>query len=165
MKDFVQTEHFCLDMHCFCTFDNWLCQLIPNSWCRGVESMGTMGAGAPIKFLNRTLVWFLKLFLCGHLQVCLCVCVCVYVCVCPPSKLLITSGVIWTPYDWLNKGYGFLWQLLLLSVMGVTLELKCIVENNLIRVSYVLLLLLLLLLLAQVTYNQVHTLQISYLAS
>ena len=32
-------------------------------------------------------------------------CVCVFVC--PPPRLLITSGVIWTPYDWLNKGYSF----------------------------------------------------------
>ena len=30
--------------------------------------------------------------------------VCVYVCVCVSApKLLITSGVIWTTYDWLNK--------------------------------------------------------------
>ena len=32
--------------------------------------------------------------------------VCVFACVCPPPKLLITSGVIWTPYDWLNKFYS-----------------------------------------------------------
>ena len=38
---------------------------------------------------------FLKLFLCG----CLCLCLCV----CLPLRLLITSGVIWTPYDWLKK--------------------------------------------------------------
>ena len=33
---------------------------------------------------------------------------CVYVCVfvCPPPRLLITSGVIWTLYDWLNKFYS-----------------------------------------------------------
>ena len=31
-------------------------------------------------------------------------CVCVFVC--PPPRLLITSGVIWTPYDWLNKFYS-----------------------------------------------------------
>ena len=29
------------------------------------------------------------------------------VCVCPPPRLLITSGGIWTPYDWLNKFYSF----------------------------------------------------------
>ena len=28
---------------------------------------------------------------------------CVCVCVCPPPRLLITSGVIWTPCDWLNS--------------------------------------------------------------
>ena len=33
----------------------------------------------------------------------MCVCVCVCVCVCPPPRLLITSGMILTPYDWLNK--------------------------------------------------------------
>ena len=37
----------------------------------------------------------------------MCVCACVCVCVCPPLRLLITSGVIWTPYDWLNKGFSF----------------------------------------------------------
>ena len=37
--------------------------------------------------------WFLKI-------------VDVYVCVCPPPRLLIISGVIWTPYDWLNKFYS-----------------------------------------------------------
>ena len=26
--------------------------------------------------------------------------------VCPPPRLLITSGEILTPYDWLNKGYS-----------------------------------------------------------
>ena len=25
--------------------------------------------------------------------------------VCPRPRLFITSGVIWTPYDWLNKFY------------------------------------------------------------
>ena len=29
-----------------------------------------------------------------------------FVCVSAP-RLLITSGVIWTPYDWLNKFYSF----------------------------------------------------------
>ena len=31
---------------------------------------------------------------------------CVFVCV-SISRLLITSGMIWTPCDWLNKGYSF----------------------------------------------------------
>ena len=48
--------------------------------------------------------------------VCVCVCVCACVracvracvhacvraCVCVPPMLLIASGMIWTPYDWLN---------------------------------------------------------------
>ena len=29
--------------------------------------------------------------------------------VCPPPRLLITSGVMWTPYDWLNIFYSFLY--------------------------------------------------------
>ena len=37
---------------------------------------------------------FLKLFLCRRLYVC------------PPPRLLKTSGVIWIPYDWLNKFYS-----------------------------------------------------------
>ena len=31
---------------------------------------------------------------------------CVCVCVCPSPRLLINSGVIWTPYDWLNEFYS-----------------------------------------------------------
>ena len=37
---------------------------------------------------------------------CACVHACVCVCLCPPPKLLITSGVIWIPYDRLNKFYS-----------------------------------------------------------
>ena len=43
--------------------------------------------------------WFLEIdFVC---DVCMCVCVC------PPLRPLITSGVIWTPYDWVKKFYSF----------------------------------------------------------
>ena len=38
---------------------------------------------------------------------CMSVCVCMYLCVCPPTMLLITSNMIWTPYDWLIKFHGF----------------------------------------------------------
>ena len=34
------------------------------------------------------------------------VCVRVSVCVCLPPRLLITNGVIWTIYNWLNKFYS-----------------------------------------------------------
>ena len=47
---------------------------------------------------------FLKLFLC---RLCVCVCACVRACVCVPTpRLLLTSGMIWTPYEWLNKFYS-----------------------------------------------------------
>ena len=45
--------------------------------------------------------WFLKI-VSVWMSVCACVCVCMCVCL-PLRLLLITSGVIWTPYDWLNK--------------------------------------------------------------
>ena len=32
--------------------------------------------------------------------------VCLRMRVCLPPRLLITSGMIWTPYDWLNKFYS-----------------------------------------------------------
>ena len=34
-------------------------------------------------------------------------CVCVCVSVCSPPRLVITGGMIWTPYDWLKKYYNF----------------------------------------------------------
>ena len=37
-----------------------------------------------------------------------CVCVCsLLVCVCSPLRQLITSGMIWTLYDWLTNFYTF----------------------------------------------------------
>ena len=54
---------------------------------------------------------YVCVYACVCVRVCVCVCVCVCLCafvsVCPPPRLLITSGVIWTPYDWLNKFYSF----------------------------------------------------------
>ena len=73
-------------------------------------------------FLHQTCVWFLNIDLveslvclcvcvcvcvCVRACVCACVCVCVRVCVraclcvcaCLPPRLLITSGMIWTPYN------------------------------------------------------------------
>ena len=61
--------------------------------CKGVHS----GLRNYI-FLNQAIAWFLRIAS---------VCECLYACVCPPPRLLITSGVICTPYDWLNKFYGF----------------------------------------------------------
>ena len=47
--------------------------------------------------------WFLKIV---SVWTSVCVFVCVCLCVCPPPKLLITGGVIWTPYYGLNKFYS-----------------------------------------------------------
>ena len=48
-------------------------------------------------------IWFLETDL--ICDVCVCVSVCLSVCL--PPKLVITSGVIWTSHDWLNKFYSF----------------------------------------------------------
>ena len=56
--------------------------------------------------------WFLdiRIFLCRCLYMCVCVCVCECACLCECAstpRLLITTGMIWTLYDWLNKLYSF----------------------------------------------------------
>ena len=38
---------------------------------------------------------------------CVCVCVCVRAHVHLHLRLIVTSGVIWTPYDWINKFYSY----------------------------------------------------------
>ena len=47
-----------------------------------------------------------------------CVFVCVCVCVCLPPRLLITCGVIWTPYDWLNKFYSRYMAIVVVIING-----------------------------------------------
>ena len=57
---------------------------------------------------------------CACVRVCVCLCVCLSVCLClsvsvclslsvclSGPRLLITSGMMWTSYDWLNKFYSF----------------------------------------------------------
>ena len=56
---------------------------------------------------------FLKLILCGSS-----VCVCVCLCVCPPQRLFITSGMIWTSYDYLNKFYSCYMATIAIIVYG-----------------------------------------------
>ena len=57
-----------------------------------------------VSFFKTTHAWFLRIALSANVSLCVCVCVCM----CPPLRLLITSGVIQTPYDSaLNKFYGF----------------------------------------------------------
>ena len=42
--------------------------------------------------------------------------VCVFVC--PPPRLLITCGMIWTPYNWLNKFYSRYMAIVVVIVNG-----------------------------------------------
>ena len=54
-------------------------------------------------------------------------CMCVWACICMPApRLLITSGVIGTPYDWLNKLYSFYMAAVVSVIIGMALEMKCI---------------------------------------
>ena len=47
-----------------------------------------------------------------------CFCVDICMCVCPPPRLLITSGVMWTPCDWLNKFYSCIWHTVVIIING-----------------------------------------------
>ena len=50
---------------------------------------------------------------------------CVLVCVCVSTlTLLITSGVIWTPYDWLSKFYSFYMAALVIIGNGRGLRIE-----------------------------------------
>ena len=49
------------------------------------------------------------------------VCVCVFVCPCP--RLLMTSGMIWTSYDWLNKFYSCYMATVVAIVNGRSLSI------------------------------------------
>ena len=54
---------------------------------------------------------------CSCADVCMCVCACVCVCVSAP-RLLITCGMIWTPYNWLNKFYSHYMEIVVVIVNG-----------------------------------------------
>ena len=62
---------------------------------------------------------------------------CMYLCVCLPSRLLIASGMMWRDMgvQLVKQILQVLWQLLSVSLVGVALELKHVVETKLIRVS------------------------------
>ena len=51
-----------------------------------------------------------------------------HVCVCPPPRLLITSGMIWTPYYRLNKGYSL--YMVAVVVIGGRHGLRIEVHHN-----------------------------------
>ena len=63
--------------------------------------------------------------------------VCVYIHVyAPPLRLLIASGMMWTPCDWLNKVYSFYMAAIDgVVIVSMALAMRCIIETNLIRVS------------------------------
>ena len=63
---------------------------------------------------------------------CVCVvCVCVCTCVCvrlPSTSLLISSGKIWIPHDWLNNLYGFYMAVVVgILLVGMASESKHII--------------------------------------
>ena len=66
---------------------------------------------------------FLKLPL-SAMSVCVCLCACVCVCVFPPLRLLVSSGMIWTPYDRLNKFYSF-YVVGIISRCGLSIDAYC----------------------------------------
>ena len=57
-------------------------------------------------------------------------------CVSLPPRLLITSGVIWAPYDRLNKSYSFYMAVLVIIGGRRGLRIEASRRTNLIRVSY-----------------------------
>ena len=95
------------------------------------------------------LTWFLKfdlcwlsvcvcvvcVLVCAHVHSCVCICVCmhawVYVCacacVCVSLRLLITSGEIWTLYDWLNKFYSCYMATVavIINGCGLGIDIRC----------------------------------------
>ena len=61
----------------------------------------------------------------------MCVCMCVRVCVCVSApRLLITSGVIWTPYDWLNNFYSFYMMSVVINHSGHSLRIEALHRNQ-----------------------------------
>ena len=94
--------------------------LVANLFMHSLPGMILLYLAAPFlhhRYLNQVCTslrpvpaWFVKILSVWtpvYVWVCIVfVCVCVCVCVCLPPRLLITSDVIWTPYDWLNKFYS-----------------------------------------------------------
>ena len=82
--------------------------------------------------------WFLNQMRAGlrlaHARFLIIASVWTFVCVhaCPPPRLLVTSGMIWTPYDWLNKGYSFYMAAVVIinSGCGLRIEVHCRNQPN-----------------------------------
>ena len=60
---------------------------------------------------------------------------CIYLCL--PPRLLIISGMIWTPHDWLNKFYNFYMAAVVSSLVGMAFALIYVSQKlaYIIRVS------------------------------
>ena len=71
--------------------------------------------------------WSIKKF-----SVYMSICVHVWLCVFPVLRLLITSDMIWTPYDWLNRFYSFYMAIVvgIVSRHDLTVEGHCINQPN-----------------------------------
>ena len=54
---FHTNKHVCLDMHCFCLFDNWLCDLIPENWWLTLDISMVMQT-VMVKFCDYTHSYF-----------------------------------------------------------------------------------------------------------
>ena len=70
--------------------------------------------------------WFLVVTFFQEQLVCLCTCASV-------PRLLIITCVIWTPDDWLNNFCNFYGYLQMVSLVAMALELKSVIETNLVR--------------------------------
>ena len=54
-------------------------------------------------------------------------------CMCSPTKHITTSrmcGMIWTPYDWLNKFYSFYMATIVVIGGGYSLRIKACCRNQ-----------------------------------
>ena len=64
------------------------------------------------------------------------VCACACVCVCLPLRLLITSGMLWTPYDWFKSSTAVMYMATVVGIgngHGLGIDTCCV--NNPVRVS------------------------------
>ena len=66
--------------------------------------------------------------MCACISVRMYVCMCMYMCV----RLLIISGMIWTPYDWLNKFYSCYMAAVIIinDGRGLGVEVHCKSQPN-----------------------------------
>ena len=79
--------------------------------------------------LNQVHAWFLEIDLICEVCVSVCLCVCVSL---STLRLVITSGVILIPYDWLNKFYSFYKAAVvgIVSRRGLTIKARCRNQPN-----------------------------------